>query len=83
MDKEYILMRGKYHFEDTEHNRKRWKLFAAHRKACRAKAAERHKLYVNNRTQWEKDIAELPAQERNRQVALEKRKASLLSKLKR
>ena len=81
MDKEYILMRGKYHFDDTEHTRKRWKDFQEHRKRCKQRTAKLHELYKTNRTAWEAELSKLTPAEQRRQRRLEESKATLLSKL--
>lgn len=83
MDRAYHEASKRHGWGDSPNMRKRWKEFQEHRKRCRTRAAERHKLYMSNHSQWEKEISELPEQERNRQTALEKRKADLLGKLKR
>lgn len=67
----------------AEHDRKRWKQFQDHRKRCKAKAAERHKLFRDDREAWNRSIAGLPSKEQARLKQLELKKADLMKKLNR
>lgn len=80
---EYEEMRAKYGFDDSERNRKHWAQFQEHRKRCKARAAERHQLFKNDREAWNRSVAGLPSKEQARLKQLELKKSDLMKKLNR